>query len=70
MTAIHIFPIVEARAVPREIAESRALFLAREAVTVGTSLHCDVLLKTLRQLAQSSNAAIVVEARRLMAVLA
>lgn len=63
---IHLFPVSQARSVPRGIAETHALFLVREAVSVGVSAHAPTLLHdALDQLVKSDNAAVASEAKRL-----
>lgn len=65
---IHLFPITQARAVPRITAEAHALFIARHAVTMGATMAAsDTLKRALDQLGRSSNAAVATEANRLKA---
>lgn len=56
---IHILP----RSVPRDVAETRSLFLAREAVTLGAISPAFHAL--LQRLLVSANPAVAREARRL-----
>lgn len=63
---IHILPIV--RAVPLSIVETRALFLVREAASIGAT-KSPTFAAIVEQLARSTNAAISNEAQRLKATL-
>lgn len=67
MSAIAFLNAAHERRVPRVTVESRALFVAREAVAQGA--HTRTLRETLERLCASSNAAIASEALRLMAPL-
>ncbi len=62
---IHLFPLK--RAVSREIAESRALFLARSAATYRTD--SPAFRATLEQLEKSENAAVRREAKRIKEII-
>ncbi len=57
---IHLLP----RSVSRSTAETRAMFLAREAVAIGAT-KSPTLREILEQLTRSTNAAIATEANRL-----
>lgn len=61
MSSIHIFPIE--RMVDRYVAETRAIFLAREAVTLGA--FSPAFHRMVDRLTRSENDAIATEARRL-----
>lgn len=62
---IHLFPLSAARAVPRHVAETRALFISREAV--GRGIQNATLRETLKCLTKSQNSAIASESMRLLA---
>lgn len=62
---IHILSLIAERAVSRSVIETKALFLAREAVSRGA--QSATIRETLKQLTRSDNAAIASESMRLLA---